>query len=360
MSRVPSPGCDGSPPAALPGAPLSRAPGAGSLRCPRADLSLERSALYTRWSLGLTEGVVQRSAAAKCRASTKPRRPPSSVAFCEATISLSARTHASRTSAAISAPLKPAAASATAMQSTSGDSGVRRVSVDRMEARPGASGSGTYRILSSRPGRRSAGSRMSIRLVAISTLILLVASKPSSWLSSSSIVRCTSLSPPPLPLSVRAEPMLSTSSMKMMDGECSLAITNSSRTMREPSPMYFCTSSLPETRMKVQSVWCATARASSVLPVPGGPTSSAPLGILAPSSWKRLGSLRNFTNSMISVLASSQPATSLNIILFLLFLLNCATCALPTLKMPRPPPEPPPPGPARPLPPPICRRVNHT
>jgi hypothetical protein len=28
--------------------------------------------------------------------------------------------------------------------------------------------------------------------------------------------------------------------------------------------------------MKVQSVWCATARASSVLPVPGGPYSSTP------------------------------------------------------------------------------------
>ena len=33
-----------------------------------------------------------------------------------------------------------------------------------------------------------------------------------------------------------------------------LAMTKSSRTMREPSPMYFCTSSEPETRMKVQSV----------------------------------------------------------------------------------------------------------
>jgi hypothetical protein len=50
----------------------------------------------------------------------------------------------------------------------------------------------------------------------------------------------------------------------------------SSRTMREPSPMYFCTSSEPDTRMNVQSVWCATARARSVLPVPGGPYSSTP------------------------------------------------------------------------------------
>jgi hypothetical protein len=55
-----------------------------------------------------------------------------------------------------------------------------------------------------------------------------------------------------------------------------LAMTKSSRTMRLPSPMYFCTSSLPLTRMNVQSVWCATARASSVLPVPGGPYSSTP------------------------------------------------------------------------------------
>ena len=47
------------------------------------------------------------------------------------------------------------------------------------------------------------------------------------------------------------------------------AMTKSSRTMRLPSPMYFCTSSPPDTRMKVQSVWCATARASSVLPAGG-------------------------------------------------------------------------------------------
>ena len=142
------------------------------------------------------------------------------------------------------------------------------------------------------------------------------ASNPSSWLSSSSIVRCTSESPPPDP---RALPIESTSqeghceqslnnhctdvirctktkkrqieiiwtvptlrfrgrsaitnevrahtprvrlsldlpfecllkksspasSMKRMDGACSRAITNSSRTIFAPSPMYFCTSSEP-------------------------------------------------------------------------------------------------------------------
>ena len=42
----------------------------------------------------------------------------------------------------------------------------------------------------------------------------------------------------------------------------------SSLTMRAPSPTYFCTSSLPMTRMKQASVLLATARASSVFPVP--------------------------------------------------------------------------------------------
>jgi hypothetical protein len=44
----------------------------------------------------------------------------------------------------------------------------------------------------------------------------------------------------------------------------------------------------------------AIARASSVLPVPGEPTSSAPLGIWPPSLEKRCGSLRNSTISSSS------------------------------------------------------------
>lgn len=43
-----------------------------------------------------------------------------------------------------------------------------------------------------------------------------------------------------------------------------------------PSPMNFWTSSEPDTLMKVQSVWWATALASRVFPVPGGPYSSTP------------------------------------------------------------------------------------
>ena len=67
--------------------------------------------------------------------------------------------------------------------------------------------------------------------------------------------------------------------------EVHLAMTKSSLTMRLPSPMYFCTSSLPETLMKVQSVWWATARASRVLPVPGGPYSSTPWSNTYTQTW---------------------------------------------------------------------------
>ena len=52
------------------------------------------------------------------------------------------------------------------------------------------------------------------------------------------------------------------------------------------------TKSEPAAMMTGQPASPATARASSVLPVPGGPTSSTPLGHRAPSAWKRSGCLR--------------------------------------------------------------------
>ena len=59
----------------------------------------------------------------------------------------------------------------------------------------------------------------------------------------------------------------------------------------------------------------ATARASRVLPVPGGPKSSTPLGMRAPSCWNFLGFSRNSLISCSSSTASSTPATSLNVTL---------------------------------------------
>ena len=59
--------------------------------------------------------------------------------------------------------------------------------------------------------------------------------------------------------------------MKTMHAFLLRAIWKSSRTIRAPSPTYFWTSSDPITRMNAASVRLATARAASVLPVPGGP-----------------------------------------------------------------------------------------
>jgi len=61
-------------------------------------------------------------------------------------------------------------------------------------------GLGNSILRSMRPGRRRAGSRMSMRFVAMSTLMFLFASKPSSWLRSSNMVLWTSLSPPSDPV----------------------------------------------------------------------------------------------------------------------------------------------------------------
>ena len=55
-----------------------------------------------------------------------------------------------------------------------------------------------------------------------STFMFFVGSNPSSWLSNSSIVLCTSESPPPEPDSIRDDPIESISSMNMIDGACSL------------------------------------------------------------------------------------------------------------------------------------------
>ena len=60
----------------------------------------------------------------------------------------------------------------------------------------------------------------------------------------------------------------------------------------------------------------AMARASRVLPVPGGPMSSTPLGMRPPSFWNFWGSRRNSMISCSSSLASSTPATSLKVTFF--------------------------------------------
>ena len=86
------------------------------------------------------------------------------------------------------------------------------------------------------------------------------------------------LTPPP-----RERPMASSSSMKMMAGAAALAWVKRSRTRLAPTPTMASMNSDAESEKNGTPASPATARASSVLPVPGGPESKTPRGTLAPS-----------------------------------------------------------------------------
>ncbi len=93
-----------------------------------------------------------------------------------------------------------------------------------------------------------------------------------------------------------------------------MACSNRSRTREAPTPTNISTKSDPEIEKNGTPASPATARASSVLPVPGGPYSSTPVGMRAPSAWNFLGFSRNSLISCSSSTASSTPATSRKVI----------------------------------------------
>src|SRR5438093_11110905 len=101
--------------------------------------------------------------------------------------------------------------------------------------------------------------------------------------------------------------------MKMMQGACALPCSKRSRTREAPTPTNISTKSEPDIEKKGRPASPATALASSVLPVPGGPTSSAPFGSRPPRRWNFCGSFRKSMISSSSCFASSQPATSANV-----------------------------------------------
>ena len=157
---------------------------------------------------------------------------------------------------------------------------------------------------SKRPGRSSALSKDSGLLVAAKITTPLLPSKPSISLSSWFRVCSRSSLPPNWPLSRRL-PIASISSMNTMQGAFSCACLNKSRTRAAPMPTNISTNSLPLMEKKGTLASPATALASSVLPVPGGPTSSAPLGILAPMLLYLPGLCKKSTSSIKASLASS-------------------------------------------------------
>ena len=90
-----------------------------------------------------------------------------------------------------------------------------------------------------------------------------------------------------------------------------MACLNKSRTREAPTPTNISTKSEPDIEKKGTLASPATAFAIKVFPVPGGPTSRTPFGILAPSSVYFFGVFKKSTISRTSTFASSKPATSL-------------------------------------------------
>ena len=103
--------------------------------------------------------------------------------------------------------------------------------------------------------------------------------------------------PPP-----RARPIASSSSMKMIAGAASSACSNRSRTREAPTPTIASMNSEADAEKNGTPASPATARASSVLPVPGGPASSTPRGMRAPSRGYLSGLRRKSTTSTSSLL----------------------------------------------------------
>mmetsp|Transcript_1464 Transcript_1464/g.4479 ORF Transcript_1464/g.4479 Transcript_1464/m.4479 type:complete len:218 (+) Transcript_1464:592-1245(+) len=182
-----------------------------------------------------------------------------------------------------SAPDIPGVCRATAERSTDGARDLSLACTLRMAVRPSTSGGSTWICRSKRPGRTSAWSRMSARLVAASTTTPLLPSKPSISVRSWFTVCSRSSLPWPKP-ALRCRPTASISSMKMMHGALFLASAKRSRTREAPMPAKTSTNSEAETLKKGTPASPATAFASRVFPVPGGPTRRAPLGIFAPNS----------------------------------------------------------------------------
>ena len=142
------------------------------------------------------------------------------------------------------------------------------------------SGRGTTTWRSKRPGRRSAGSSTSGRLVAAMMMMPSLASKPS--ISTSSWLSVCSRSSLPLPRPApRWRPTASISSMKTMHGADFLAWSNMSRTRLAPTPTNISTKSEPEMVKKGTPASPAMARASKRLAGAGRADEQRALGDLA-------------------------------------------------------------------------------
>ena len=144
---------------------------------------------------------------------------------------------------------------------------------------------------SKRPGRRSAGSRTSGRLVAATTITFVFVSKPSIstriWLRVCSRSSCEPPRPAP-----RWRPTASISSTKTMHGRVALGLVEQvADAAGADADEHLHELGAGDARRTGTPASPATARAMSVLPVPGGPTRRTPRGMRAPERVELLGVL---------------------------------------------------------------------
>ena len=177
-------------------------------------------------------------------------------------------------------------------------------------SRPLMSGLSTSTCRSKRPGRISAGSSTSGRLVAAMMMMALRGSKPSisasSWLSV-----CSRSSWLPIGLCTRILPSASSSSMKTMQGALASAWENRSRTRAAPTPTNISTNSEPD-RLKNGHLGLAGhgARQQRLAGARRADQQHALGNLAAEVRCTSSGVFRNSTISRSSCAASSTPATS--------------------------------------------------
>mmetsp|Transcript_10733 Transcript_10733/g.29832 ORF Transcript_10733/g.29832 Transcript_10733/m.29832 type:complete len:270 (-) Transcript_10733:706-1515(-) len=165
-------------------------------------------------------------------------------------------------------------------------------------------------VRSNRPGRRRASSSADARLVAPMTSTWSSWKNPSISVSSCNSPCSRSADPESAIRSSLDLPMASISSMKMMAGAFFLAAANRDRILAAATPWNISTNSAPFAEKNGMPASPAIALASSVFPVPGGPSSNTPLIGCAPISLNRSPPSRMSSTILISSFTASIPATS--------------------------------------------------
>ena len=187
-----------------------------------------------------------------------------------------------------SAPAAPSVRSATDINvETLGAGWKRRVCVFKISRRAFGPGNAKRTSRSNLPGRLSAGSTASGRLVAAITQTRPRESSPSINARSVATTEPWIASCAP-PRAARAGASPSISSKKTMEGARLPASWKSTRRDRSASPMYLPSASAPlrekkETGCGPRAASATSARTAAVFPVPGGPCSSTPRPGATPS-----------------------------------------------------------------------------